>query len=192
MRSASPRILVAEPDPALHPLFRACLADLGARSEVVATAEDALARLATTRFPIVIADWELLADAGRNLCERLRRLGREPRRRILLVVPQSEAARLAAALPCGGADLIVQPLQPELLALRLRLAWRMVALEDAVSCLNARHVLCSYCRKIDGPRGWQRLDTYLASEGGVRFSHGVCPTCHAAERSRWLDEDPAS
>ena len=42
--------------------------------------------------------------------------------------------------------------------------------------------ICAYCKKIrDDKGGWWKLETYLMRHSDARFSHGICPTCHAEQ-----------
>ena len=48
---------------------------------------------------------------------------------------------------------------------------------------------CSYCRKIqDKDDRWWTTEVYLLSHSDLKFSHGICPTCHEKE---FGDLDPS-
>lgn len=51
------------------------------------------------------------------------------------------------------------------------------ALAD-VRTLTGLIPICSSCRKVRGDKGyWERVEDYVASHTGARFSHGMCPSC---------------
>lgn len=66
---------------------------------------------------------------------------------------------------------------------RDELAQRNDELEEALS--NVRQLegiipICMYCKNIwDDKESWQQLETYISKHSEAKFSHGVCPDCHA-------------
>lgn len=58
-----------------------------------------------------------------------------------------------------------------------------------VSTLRKILPICSYCRKIrDDENYWHTVETYIARHTDTRFSHGICPSCAAAEFETHLGE----
>lgn len=42
--------------------------------------------------------------------------------------------------------------------------------------------ICSYCKKVrDDANYWQTVEGYMSQLTGMKFSHGICPTCYASE-----------
>ncbi len=42
--------------------------------------------------------------------------------------------------------------------------------------------ICSYCKKIrDDENYWQTVEGYMTQATGMKFSHGICPTCYESE-----------
>jgi len=53
---------------------------------------------------------------------------------------------------------------------------------DEVKALQTILPICSYCRKVrDDENYWHTVEGYLAEHTETRFSHGICPSCVAAE-----------
>jgi PAS domain S-box-containing protein len=51
-----------------------------------------------------------------------------------------------------------------------------------VKTLRAILPICSYCRRIrDEENHWHTVEEYVAEHTTSQFSHGICPTCMAAE-----------
>ena len=49
--------------------------------------------------------------------------------------------------------------------------------------------ICSYCRKIRNDENyWQNVESYITSQTGTQFSHGICPSCYTTV----MDEHLAS
>lgn len=59
-------------------------------------------------------------------------------------------------------------------------AARVAELEELLKATPLTDLLttCMHCKCVrDDAGAWQHLDAFLASRTGMRFSHGVCPTC---------------
>jgi hypothetical protein len=42
--------------------------------------------------------------------------------------------------------------------------------------------VCAWCKNVRDDAGfWQRLEDYLTTHTGARTTHGICPTCLAAQ-----------
>lgn len=53
---------------------------------------------------------------------------------------------------------------------------------DRLRRLEGLLSICSYCSKVrTEDDSWQKVEHYVSEHSDVRFSHGVCPTCFAAE-----------
>jgi len=65
------------------------------------------------------------------------------------------------------------------LSTRLRVAERILGLQQRVSRLESLLPTCSYCRNVHDVRmdAWKPLETYIVQRTDTTFSHGVCPTC---------------
>jgi PAS domain S-box-containing protein len=51
-----------------------------------------------------------------------------------------------------------------------------------VKTLRAILPICSYCRKVrDDENYWHTVETYISRHTATRFTHGICPTCMAAQ-----------
>ena len=49
--------------------------------------------------------------------------------------------------------------------------------------------ICSYCKKIrDDENYWQTVEGYMSQTTGMKFSHGICPTCYVSEVEPLLEE----
>jgi hypothetical protein len=56
-------------------------------------------------------------------------------------------------------------------------------LGDALAKVKELHghiPICAYCHKIrDEAQAWQVLEAYITERSDAKFSHGICPGCHA-------------
>jgi len=39
--------------------------------------------------------------------------------------------------------------------------------------------ICAWCKKVRNDEGyWQKVEDYLASRSGLKFTHGICSDCY--------------
>jgi len=56
---------------------------------------------------------------------------------------------------------------------------RYEAVRSELEALRGLVPMCARCRCIRDEDGkWQELESYVRENTAVRFSHGMCPTCH--------------
>ncbi|AMY08888.1 PAS domain S-box protein [Luteitalea pratensis] len=72
---------------------------------------------------------------------------------------------------------------------RERLVIELQAALAEVRTLRDYLPICSYCRKIRNDENyWQNVESYITSQTGTQFSHGICPSCYTTV----MDEHLAS
>ncbi|MBI4641265.1 MAG: response regulator, partial [Candidatus Tectomicrobia bacterium] len=75
-------------------------------------------------------------------------------------------------------DFITKPFDEDQLAARLRVAERILGLQEEVKQLEGLLPICSYCKKIrDESDTWVQIEHYIATRTDAFFSHGICPEC---------------
>lgn len=92
-----------------------------------ATAEDAEAELAQSKFPLLILDWMLPGKSGIELCRDLRALPNGDEMYILLVTARANPEDLQEALDAGANDYLTKPFDVRRLNVRLSVAGRHIA-----------------------------------------------------------------
>jgi len=112
------RILVVEDDPVLADGLKVGLGLAGSTVDVVFTAADARAALASTRFDAVVLDRMLPDGAGLDILADLRRQGDATP--VLLLTALDEATDRVAGLDAGADDYLGKPFDLDELAARLR------------------------------------------------------------------------
>jgi len=81
-------------------------------------------------------------------------------------------------MDAGVDDFLTKPLNREMLRTRLRVAERILRYTTEIQTLKELIPICTYCQKVRNDDDyWERVDTYIKSRTGARFSHGVCPGC---------------
>ncbi|MBI3289239.1 MAG: response regulator [Elusimicrobia bacterium] len=173
------KILVADDDRTSRTLLGGALVKLGYEVVEAADGESAWSSIERTRARIVVSDWVMPDIDGLELCRRVR-----ARREsayvyfILLSGKRLGAENYASAMDQGVDDFLTKPLDLDALRMRLRVAERIVALNERVRTLEGILPMCSYCRRIRDERGsYQSLENYVSDKTPAQFSHGVCPDC---------------
>ncbi len=111
------RILVIEDEPDLARLTGIYLEREGMTCALAPSAEDALARLASERFDLVILDLNL---PGMDGFEFLRRLRRDDRVPVMVVSAREADEDVVLGLGLGADEFIVKPTAPRVLAARVQ------------------------------------------------------------------------
>ncbi|MEK7383002.1 MAG: response regulator [Elusimicrobiota bacterium] len=173
------KVLIADDDRTSRSLLQGSLIKLG--YEVVAAVDgtsawDALLR---TNCRIVVSDWVMPDSDGLELCKRVRLDQDRPYVYfILLSGERLSAAHYAKAMDEGVDDFLHKPLDVEALRMRLRVAERIIGLNERVRTLEGILPMCAYCRRIRDERGsYASLEDFVSKKTPAQFSHGVCPEC---------------
>jgi phosphoserine phosphatase RsbU/P len=173
------KILIAEDDATSRLILSATLKKLG--HEVVEASEGhtAWTTFKQTPFAVVITDWMMPKMDGVDLCRAIRELPRKDYTYILILTSLSGKGRFLEGMDAGADDYVTKPFDPDELAARLRVAARILGLEQRVVRLEGLLPICSYCKKIrDDDNKWTQMEQYVASRSDASFSHSICPHCY--------------
>jgi DNA-binding response OmpR family regulator len=145
--------------------------------EVEAAADGGKAWVALQRehFPVLITDWLMPGVSGLDLC-RLLRGARDPRYTYaILLTGLTGKGNYLEGMEAGADDLLTKPFDADQLRARLRVAERILRLQDEVKQLSGLLPICSYCKRIrDEADRWVPVEHYVAGRSEASFSHGVC------------------
>jgi DNA-binding response OmpR family regulator len=167
------RVLVVEDHEILARAIGTGLRREGMAVDVVLDGDDALERLAVTRYDVVVLDRDLPGTHGDEICRRLA-AGRAATRILMLTAASTVAARVAG-LGLGADDYLPKPFDFAELTARIRaLARRSAAplppvLESGdISLDPSRRVAFRAGRRLDlSPKEFAVLECLLASAGRV-------------------------
>jgi phosphoserine phosphatase RsbU/P len=179
------KVLVAEDDPASARLLATSVRKLGYEVASAANGRDAWYAYISERPRIVVTDWMMPLMDGTELCHRIRGEGRAQYTYIILLTALSGKERFAEGMGAGADDFITKPLDLEVLRVRLKVAERILSLQNRVSELRGLLPICSYCKRIradDG--GWQDFEEYIGERTNTSFSHTLCPECSKRNSER--------
>jgi sigma-B regulation protein RsbU (phosphoserine phosphatase) len=196
------KILIAEDDQVSRRLLETSLTKWG--YEVV-TASDGLEAWDVLQNPsapeLCVLDWMMPRMDGLDLCRKIRG-SRDPRYVILLTAKDS-IQDVVTGLTDAADDYITKPFNRDELRVRVQVGARTLAMQrnlaervrelEAALCqvklLRTLLPICCYCKRIrDDQNYWQQVETYLANNTEVRFTHGICPECYQTAVKPGLDK----
>lgn len=188
------KVLLAEDDAVTRLAVEAALVEWGYEVSSCAEGQSAWDRLQDSDGPrLALLDWLMPGLDGPEICRRVRAKPGFESVYLILLTARDSRADVIAGLQAGADDYVAKPFDREELRLRVRtgqrilqlqsnLAERVKELEAAlarVKQLQGILPICSYCKKIRSDRDyWQQVESYLATQIDMRFSHGICPECY--------------
>ncbi len=157
-------VLVADPDPVSRGLICEAVALRGHRCEAVGDGDAAWAAYLRRRAELVLCTPGLGGLSGWELLRWVREEAGERSQVVMLVDPE-EGDRRRTALELGADDYLVKPLNPEELALRLRVAERTEALRARAA--EQERELAALRARLEGDAGLDPL-TGAGTAGRLR------------------------
>ena len=126
-------ILVVEDDRISSHLLARLLEKLGHEVTAVADGGAAWTLLQRRRFDLVLSDWMIPGPDGLELCRRIRGQVAPPYTYVILFTGRGEGRDRIDALDAGADDFLTKPLDPRELAARLRIAQRLLAMQEVLT-----------------------------------------------------------
>lgn len=186
-------VLIAEDNVTSRTILQAVLHKWGYQVTAVADGVKAWEVLREESCPsIALLDWMMPGMDGPEICRMVTSLGRSNPAYLILLTGRDSKEDISAGLEAGASDYITKPFDNDELKARIRVAERMVALQDKlnkniselrkalshVNTLQGILPICMHCHKIrTDDQAWQRLESYIEVHSEARFSHGLCPDC---------------
>lgn len=174
------KILLAEDDASSRTVVSRQLTRLG--HEVVSAVDGAEAwELFQREEPdLVITDWMMPGLDGAGLCRQIRDAKRKQYTYILILTAVEKESGYLDGMAAGADDYATKPCDVEELAVRVRVAERILALQRERDSLQKLLPICPRCKRVRDEGGeWHQVEAYMGTEADAQFSHGVCPECHA-------------
>lgn len=172
-------ILVVEDDPLLLGILQDFLKQLGHKAAGAEDGRQGWLSYDRDPVPVVVSDWNMPGLDGLELCRRVRERPRTDYSYfILLTGARTTREEYRLAMDSGVDDLLLKPIDPEMLRMRLNVAERILSLQGRLERLEGFLPVCSYCKRIRREDGaYEALEVYIGDRAGTRFSHGICPDC---------------
>jgi len=172
-------ILVVDDDPISLRVVSALLADHGHRVVTAADGAAGLALFEQETFQAVVTDWVMPVMDGLELVRRIRAQPLAAYTYIVVLTARGAHEDALAALEAGADDLLPKPIQRDDLDARLRVAQRIIALQEQLLARNRELLGINHRMKkaLDAAVAVQRslLPTRLPQVAGLRFAWRADP-----------------
>jgi len=123
-------VLLVEDNPLLRRIMEDLITGVGFPVTIVGDGAEALARLDKEHYPIVVTDWVMPEVDGLELCRAIRRRTTGDYTYLILATSQGSRENMVAGLEAGADEYLVKPVNPAELAARLKIARRILSLEQ--------------------------------------------------------------
>lgn len=171
-------VLVADDDSVSRLLLGGTLKKFGHAVVATENGREAWATFQREHFPILISDWVMPELDGLELCRLIRSEQRAKYTYIILLTSLGGKDNYLAGMDAGADDFITKPFDSDQLNARLRVAERVLGLQERMKQLEGLLPICAWCKKIrDQRNSWIPIEQYIAVRTDTSFSHGICREC---------------
>jgi two-component system cell cycle response regulator len=158
------RLLLVDDEPIQRKFLEVLLKSEGYAVETANDGEEALQKILSGTFHILITDWEMPGMDGKTLCRRVREANLPAYLYTLMLTGNTSEADVVAGLEAGADDYLRKPPnKPELLA-RLSAGKRVVQLERSLRAANEQIQKLSVTDPLCSIYNRRYLDDRLAQE----------------------------
>jgi DNA-binding response OmpR family regulator len=172
------KILVAEDDKVSRLVLTTGLHKLGYDSIDAEDGQEAWALYRKGGVHLVITDWMMPKIDGLELCRKIRATQEMKYTYIIMLTALGGKESFLEGMNAGADDFITKPFDIDQLSARLRVAERILKLQDEVRQLEGLLPICSYCKKIrTSANSWEPIEEFIMHQTDASFSHGICPEC---------------
>lgn len=172
------QILIADDDALARQFLTTGLQKLGHDVVAASDGEQAWSLCEAVRFPVIVTDWKMPGMDGLELCRRVRAAGHEKYTYIIVLTGVHGRSEFLEAMDSGVDDFLTKPVDLERLAVRVRVAERILGLQRQVRQLQSLLPICAYCHRIRSEDDrWESMERVLEQRTGSELSHGICPDC---------------
>jgi putative two-component system response regulator len=124
------QILVVDDDPMMVHLLQKVITGFGHQVTTARNGREALQRMRSGSFQMVVSDWEMMEMDGLELCRQIRERYNSSYIYIILVTVRSGAQNIIDGLNAGADEFITKPFDAEELRVRIRTGERILSLES--------------------------------------------------------------
>ena len=176
------RILLVDDDPAARMALGELLAHAGHEVVTATGGQAAWAALQDDYFPLMLLDRVMPDLDGIELCRRIRARRQARYTYVILVTMVGGKEPYLEGMNAGADDYFSKPFDPDELRARLRVAERVLDLQEELANLRGLLSICAYCKAIrDEHGGWVPVEQYIQERTPTSFSHGICTHCYGSE-----------
>jgi DNA-binding response OmpR family regulator len=174
------KVLVVDDDPSLRRLLAVLVGRAGHDVTEAGDGISAWERCQKEYFPLVMVDWLMPQMDGLELCRAIRGANRSKYTYVIVLTSLSGKSNFLKGMEAGADDFITKPFDHDELAARLRVAERILMLQEENRELSGLIPICMHCKHVrDDQNYWQTIERFLHRHTEIKLSHGVCPKCAA-------------
>lgn len=184
------KILIADDEEAVLDLIGEMVESVGYESTLTRTGREAWEAFEREPFRLVITDWLMPGMNGLELTRRIRTASRTRYTYVIMLTALGGTGHYLEGMEAGVDDFVTKPISLDELGARLRVAARILALQDNVKLLEGLLRICMYCKKVHVTSGgaqsrstggdWTSVERYVEERSDASFSHDICPACYEA------------
>lgn len=172
------KILAVDDDPLILELLELSLTSRGHQVVRASDGQQALHRYQQNWVPLIITDRVMAGMDGLDLCRRIRALKAPRYTYIIMLTAIGGKQGFLTGLEAGADDFVTKPFDDEELAARIRVAERILGLQNQIRELEGLLPICSYCKRVrDDQQYWHQVEHFMSRNSNLRFTHGICPSC---------------
>ncbi len=170
-------ILIAEDDLISRKLLQTNLEQMGYLVTASTDGQEAWDIFDRVPYRIIVSDWLMPSVNGLELCKKIRqRPDTDYTYFILLTANVGEEKNYFDAMESGVDDFLSKPLDRQQLAIRLRVAKRILKDTSRIKSLENIVTMCAYTKKIKmEEESWQNIEEFIEKYLGIKLSHGIHP-----------------
>jgi phosphoserine phosphatase RsbU/P len=181
------RILVAEDDADTRDLVTLMLEKAGHQVRARPHGAAAWEELKHESYQLLVIDCMMPEMDGFELCRRVRDAQRKYTY-IILLTAYGGRDNYMKGMEAGADDFLTKPCDFDELKTRLRVAERILGLQEEVRQLTGLLPICAYCKRVrEKETEWVSIETYVSRRTDASFSHTVCPHCFTDQLQPELD-----
>ncbi len=132
---AGPQVLIVEDDPVAAKIAKRMFAKVGIETDHASNGIEALELLSQRRHRMIFSDWMMPEMTGIQLCVQIRELA-GPYTYFIICSSKGDRADRLAAFEAGVDDMLDKPLDSEVFLSRLKVAARLLEIEDRLQQQN--------------------------------------------------------
>lgn len=125
------RVLLVDDDRAIRTLYKSLLEKAGYNVTIADNGRAALEIVKTNPPQLIISDWMMPEMDGIEFCKELRKNPEWNKIYVFIVTAQESTEKLVEAFEAGVDDYLSKPINPRVLAARLRAAQRIIQMQEA-------------------------------------------------------------
>jgi sigma-B regulation protein RsbU (phosphoserine phosphatase) len=174
----SVKVLIADDESISRMILEKLLKKEGYEVTSCSGGKDALSKYEEGQFRLVITDWLMPDLDGLEICRSIRSSKNKSYTYVILVTARTGKENILVGYDAGADDYLTKPVDIDELAARLRVANRILSLQNDLDTLHQIIPICAWCKKIrDDAELWQSAEAYLSSHLSADLSHSICPSC---------------